>query len=443
VVVAAAGLAGSATTGGTPGAPGSPDEPATFTPRERRAIARLSPLPPVPPDPTNGVADHPVAARLGQRLFFDARLSVNGEVSCATCHDPELGFGDGKTVSAGLAELTRHAPPLWNVGHNRWFFWDGRADTLWSQALGPIEHPDEMGGTRARCAHVVASDPVLRAEYERVFGPLPALADGDRFPPDARPVPDDHAHAHHAAWMAMAPDDRAAVDRVFANLGKAIAAYQRRLERGVSPFDEFAAALARGDEAGRSALSPAAQRGLKLFVGRANCTLCHFTPAFSDGEFHSTGIGPLGGGPLFDTGRYGGITQLQASPFVGGGPFSDAVGDDAVRAREKVDDLVRSSETWGQFKTPTLRNVAETAPYMHQGQLETLEDVIRHYSTLEDAVLPSHHQEQLLVPLNLTEAEIADLAAFLRSLTGRPPDAALLGPREDAPEAFPQAPGGP
>jgi cytochrome c peroxidase len=406
-------------TGARPGA----DPAVEYTPRERKRILAHAPLGPRPADETNAVADDPAAARLGQFLFFDTRLSGNGEVSCATCHDPEQSFADGRQLARGIGDLTRHTPALWNVAYNRWFFWDGRADTLWAQALVPLEVPDEHGTTRLHCAHVVHGDRAVRTAYERVFGPMPDLDDAARFPADARPVPDEPGHPHHRAWMAMAPDDRAAVDRVFANLGKAIAAYERRLVSDRAPFDTFVEGLRDGDPERMAAITPAAQRGLKLFAGRANCELCHFGPNFSDGEFHSTGIGPLGGGPLHDAARYEGIEQLRANPFNATGPFAD--GRDGPAA-DKTRSLVRSTESWGQFKTPSLRNVALTAPYMHQGQLATLRDVIEHYSTLENAVLPGHHREQLLVPLNLTDEEIADLEAFLRSLTGGSPDPALL-----------------
>ena len=167
---------------------------------------------------------------------------------------------------------------------------------------------------------------------------------------------------------------------------------------------------------------------MKLFTGKANCLLCHFGPNFSDGEFHSTGVPPRGGGELYDPARYEGIPQVKSSVFSATGPYADGAGPDVAAAREKVRALVSSSETWGQFKTPSLRNVALTPPYMHQGQFATLEDVVTHYSTLERAVLPTHHVEQLLVPLNLTDEEIADLVAFLHSLTAIDVDGRLLAP---------------
>lgn len=394
-----------------------------LTPSELRKLRRLTPLPPPPPDPTNRVADDPRAARLGQWLFFDVRLSANGAVSCATCHDPARGFTDGKPVAETLGKGTRRTPSLWNVAYQRWFFWDGRADSLWSQALEPIENPLEMGSSRLAALHLVHGDAELRAAYEALFGALPELEQPTRFPSDARPVPDHGEHPHHVAWTSMTAADRDAADRAYANLGKAIAAYERRLVRGDAPFDRFAARVLAGEEPGPDDISPAARRGLALFLGRGSCTTCHNGPAFSDSEFHNTGVPPPAGGAPDDPGRYGGIARLRASPFHAGGAFSDA--PDGAAAR-RVASLRGGSETWGEFKTPSLRNLADRAPFFHAGQLGSLAEVIGFYSTLEGAAGRSHHQERILEPLDLDPGEARDLEAFLATLEGAPPDPALL-----------------
>lgn len=397
--------------------------------RERRIVLGMSPRPPLPPDPTNAVADDPRAVRLGQALFFDPRFSADGKISCATCHDPSTRFTDGAQRAHGIGEAARHTPTVLDSARLRWLFWDGRADSLWMQALGPIENPVEHGASRLEVAHLVGADPGYRTAYEQLFGALPPLDRADRFPPAG--MPDDPDPARAAAWNDMEPRDRDAIDAVFADVGKAIAAYERRLlTPDDSPFDQAVAALRAGDVgAADAAMSPAARRGLRLFVGKANCRLCHSGPDFSDGEFHSTGIPPLDGGIPNDAGRFEGLVQLAASPFTAAGPHSD---DREGAAAEKVRSTIRTSESWGQFRTPPLRGVAETAPYMHEGQIATLEEVLRHYSTLERAVLPGHHQEVLLVPLHLSEGEIADLVAFLGALTPSVPDPALLRPPGDS-----------
>lgn len=399
---------------------GTPGATVSFSEDERRRILELSPLGPPPADPSNAVADDETAARLGQRLFFEPRLSSGG-VSCATCHVPQLGFTDGKQVSEGIGRGRRHTPSVWNVSYNRWFFWDGRADSLWSQALLPLENETEMAGDRLRAGHFLAGDPGLRSAYESVFGPLPDLSDPVRFPAEGHPIPGKPDDPRNAAWSGMRGDDRAAVDRVFANIGKAIAAYERRLVSRRADFDRFADALrARKDD---TALSIPARRGLKLFIGRARCRVCHGGPNFTDGEFHSTGVPPLDETGRKDAGRHVGIALLLASPFNLLGRFSD---DRSRTAGEMLRFLRRTPETWGQFKTPSLRNVARVAPYMHQGQLATLRDVLQFYSTKAGTVDPGSNGERILKPLHLSQQELDDLVAFLQSLTDEAIEPGLL-----------------
>ncbi|MBW7906881.1 MAG: hypothetical protein H3C42_15105 [Phycisphaerae bacterium] len=420
--------------------PPSAQAPLEFTARERQLIARHSPLPPPPPDPTNAFADDPRAAVLGQMLFFDTRLSGDGRHACATCHQPAKGLADGLPLGEGLSRGVRHTQGLWNVAYNRWFFWDGRADTLWAQALEPIERPDEMGGSRVQAARLIAEAPALRSAYERVFGPLPDAVAAASLPRAGRPVAGDAAHEHDRAWRGLSAAQRAGVDRVFANVGKAIAAYERRLVSRRSAFDVFAEGLATGDVEKQAALSPAAQRGLRLFLGRGNCRLCHSGPNFSDGEFHNVRVPPLGGGAPKDAGRYDGLRALLANPFNARGEFSDQR-DGPAAGRLAL--LERRPSDWGLFKTPTLRNVALTAPYMHQGQFDTLQRVIEHYSTFNDALPAGHHEvDRTLEPLRLTPGEAADLLAFLESLTDVAIDPALLRPPAGAAVDGPRGRGG-
>lgn len=371
----------------------------------------LSPLPDVPADPTNAVADDRAAARLGQALFFDERLSGPGSVSCATCHDPALGFGDGRKLARAVAHHPRHTPSLWNVGHNRWFFWDGRKDTLWSQALAPFEDPREHASSRLQVVHAVADDPALARAYSHVFGALPDLSDRGRFPPEGRPVPGEDEHAQALAWASMDAADQLAVNRVFTNLGKAIAAYERRIVSRQAPFDLFVEGLRDGDEHKLAALSPSAQRGFSLFVGEARCILCHDGPSFTDKEFHSNRV-PTGEGT--DPGRGLGILRLQEDPFNSASQWADDGGKSAVG---KLSFPQVGWELPGSFKTPGLRNVAFTAPYMHEGQLATLEEVLDFYNTLERAAPPGKHDERILRPLNLGDDLLADLLAFLHALS--------------------------
>jgi cytochrome c peroxidase len=227
----------------------------------------------------------------------------------------------------------------------------------------------------------------------------------------------------------MDEKDRESVDRSYSNLGKAIAAYERRLVGGTSAFDRFAEGLADGDAIKLAALSTSAQRGLKLFIGKAGCRLCHVGPLFSDGEFHDLGLAPLKGGKRKDPGRHAGVDLVLRDPFNGVSAYSDAARDaDRSLAADKLEFLAQGPELWGQFKTPTLRNVARTAPYMHQGQFASLADVLHFYSTLAGAAPAGHHQETTLVPLALEAQELGDLQAFLESLTDEALEATLTEP---------------
>ena len=199
-------------------------------------------LPALPPDPSNKVADDERAVALGQQLFFDTRLSVNGKVACATCHLPEQEFQDGKPLGQGVGTTARRTMPIAGTAYSPWLFWDGRKDSLWAQALGPLESPVEHGGSRTQYAHLI--DQAYRAEYEALFGSLPNLSDSTRFPAAAGPVADS---VTRAAWEQMTPADREAVTRIYANIGKAIAAYERKITPGPSRFDQYVDALLKGD----------------------------------------------------------------------------------------------------------------------------------------------------------------------------------------------------
>lgn len=391
--------------------------PLPFTPGELNAVLSLSPLPPVPPDPTNRVADNPGAVRLGQWLFFDRRLSADGTIGCVSCHDPAQGWSDGRALSVGMQKLSRHSMTLWNVAYNRWFFWDGRADSLWAQALQPIEDLREHGASRLQVVHLFRQDAALRRAYEAVFGPLPDVSDPKRFPARGCPRPENEDHPDHRAWMTMTPEDRQLIDRVFANVGKALAAFQRRIVSRGSRFDAFVEGVRQDGIAQRGALTASELRGLRLFVGKARCRVCHGGPEFTDREFHDTRVPPAQGGKRrTDPGRFEGVAKVAKDPFAGTGPFSDAPDGPA---NDKLAYLVRRAHNKYEFKTPSLRNVTQTAPYMHQGQMATLDDVLRYYNTLEGAAW-SHHSETILRPLGLTAAELSDLKAFLGTLTGAP-----------------------
>ena len=410
-----------------------------FTDQERGRIAGLTGLGAPPASLSNAVADDPDAAALGQWLYFDTRLSGNGEVACATCHDPEQGFGDGERLAEGVGTTDRHAPTVWNVAYQRWFFWDGRCDTLWCQASGPLEAPGEHGGDRLQFAHIVNTDAELRDAYEAIFGALPELDDADRFPARGRPVPDDPEDPLDVAWSGMDEADQHDVSLVFSNLTKAIAAYERLLITGPSPFDVFAEGLVEGDAEKLAALNEAEQTGLKLFINDnpanpfnteviehpgAECYACHGGPELSDLEFHNVGLGPRDWLTWEDLGRYEGAQSVLENPFNGMGEFSDA--PDAAENDKLVYLRQPDGTELGQFKTSTLRNVALHPPYMHGGHMDSLRDVVDFYADLGEPPVLSHRDEQLFPLDHLTDSDRDDLAVFLEALTGALPDQALL-----------------
>jgi len=370
----------------------------------------LGNLPPVPDDPSNAHDLDPRAAALGRQLFFDTRLSANGRVSCATCHIPDKGFTDNLPVAHGIEDSTRRSMPLAGTAYSPWQFWDGRADTLWAQALGPIENPVEHGISRTRCALIVKT--AYREEYEALFGLLPDFNEAE-YPPLARPAPDDAAI--HALWQEMAPEKRRQVSRFYANLGKAIAAFVRTIQPQEAPFDRYVKALFEGDmETMAHTLTPEQAMGLKLFIGRAGCINCHNGPLFTNNDFHNVGVPPRAGFAP-DPGRAAGIPLVRENEFNCLGPFSDAAPEQCPELRFMDPDTAAYQ---GAFKTPSLRNVADRPPYMHAGQFRTLREVLEFYRNTAgtQTAVPGGRPAISHGPLSAVDVDF--LEAFLHALSG-------------------------
>ena len=353
------------------------------------------------PDRSNKYAASEDAARLGHRFFFDARFSSNGKVSCATCHVPEKNFQDGTPLGNGVGTTGRRTMPIAGTDRSPWFFWDGRKDSLWSQALGPLESAVEHGGDRVQYVRLVST--AYRAQYEQLFGPLPDLSG---IPEHASP---NGSPAARAAWGRMTPAQQHSVNRVFANMGKAIAAYERKLQPGVSRFDRYVDAVVAGNRAAaHAALNEDEVAGLRLFIGKASCTQCHNGPQLTNNGFANTGVPDAPASPA-DQGRLGGASQVAADEFNCLGPYSDAKPADCG----ELESLSAGAQARGQMKVPSLRNVADRAPYMHAGQLTTLEQVIEHYDRAPAAKVG----ETEVRPLRLSANEKRQLVSFLRSLS--------------------------
>jgi len=290
--------------------------------------------------------------------------------------------------------------PIVATARAPFLFWDGRTDSQWAQALGPLENPVEHGTTRAHIAQVISEH--YRLDYEALFGSIPNLST----------VPAIAASAEDAValipWTTMTHAQRDAVTGVFVNVGKVIAAYERRLAFGQSRFDRYVEALTR-NEGDNTIFTPDEVVGLRLFIGKANCTQCHNGPLFTNNEFHNTGV-PRPATLPADAGRATGASAVLSDEFNCRSRWSDAPGHCA----ELEFLITREPSLVRAYKVPTLRNVAARAPYMDAGQFGTLAEVLDHYNRAPSA--PAGHNE--LKPLGLKDSELRQLEAFLRTLSG-------------------------
>jgi cytochrome c peroxidase len=396
----------------------------------------LQPFPStLPPDPTNRFADNANAATLGQKLFFEKAVSGPlavasdgsngglglvgdvGKISCASCH---IGAAlddrrsNPNNVSLGANFLTRNALPLVNASFYTWTNWAGRFSTQWELPIGVLENARNMNGDRLRLAHVVFSK--YRVAYEALAGAaLPDALGTDtvRFPATGKPKA---AGAADGPWEMMTADDQLVVNTIFVNYAKFIEAYMRKLVSGGSRYDRYAT----GDSA---ALTASEVKGLGIFFGKGNCASCHGGPLFTDNKFHNLGLPQFGPNvPATDLGRLADVPPLVASAFSSAGIFSDD------RTTGRLDGLTATPpEEWrGQFRTPSLRNVAASAPFMHAGQIQTLEGVVAFYNHVADTAAAVGTRDPLLQNLGLTLQEQFDLVAFLGTLTSAPLPSALL-----------------
>jgi len=294
---------------------------------------KIGPLPAVPVP-----VDNPQTAQkilLGKQLYFDTRLSIDNSESCASCHDPAMGWSDKGPTSKGVKSQVgpRRAPPVSNAAYFPLQFWDGRAETLEDQAIGPIANPKEMGNTHENMLKTLNSVPGYVEEFKLVFGKTPITV---------------------------------------SQVALAIAAFERTVVTTDSLFDRYV----KGDTQG--SLSPLEQKGLEIFNGKGHCTACHWGANFSDGRFHN--IGEKNKPPMEeDEGRY---------------------------------KVTKDKNDMRAFKTPTVRDASLRAPYMHNGQQKTLQDVVDLYN--EGGGHDDSDMDPLMVPLGLSNGEIEALIAFMK-----------------------------
>lgn len=365
-----------------------------------------------PVDISNAYEQRTEAATLGRALFNDTRLSKNGQVSCASCHSATGQFEDGRQFGKGVGIGQRRTMPVMGAAHSPFHFWDGRKDSAWSQALGPLEDPAEHGGNRVAFVQLVLRQ--YKVQYQTAFGPAPELG---KLPENASPNGTD---AERAAWAALPATTRDGVNRVFANMGKAIAAYERNIAYGESRFDQYAEATVRGDARGQESLTLQEVRGLRAFLNKGQCVTCHNGPLLTDHAFHNTGVPPIDPKNP-DRGRIEGLKKLLKDEFNCLGPYSDAKPEQCGELQFLS---TNDASQLGAFRTPSLRNVAARAPYMHAGQFASLNQVLQHYATSPKAAIghselarpDEKHSERQTI--RLSAADIQDLAAFLGAVTG-------------------------
>ncbi len=355
-------------------------------------------------DPTNKYLYHQAAISLGQKLFFDTKLSRSNTVSCSTCHKPKLGFSDGRKKSFGTAETKRHAPALTGISHSQWYYWDGRRDSLWAQAVTPIETQGEMDNNRAAVVHYLLSNGNYRSllkELDNTFDESEFVS----FPKDASPFGN---KTEKANWHNLTEEQKIAINSVFVLIGKSLAAYLTTIQHTPSEFDD-AVYLIRKNK--NTNLTVQQYNGLRLFfdVEKTHCLRCHNGPLFTNHGFHNIGTGPDSDNN-FDYGYLFGIQAVAYDVFNCSGKFSDASNKcEHVEFGKKVN---LPSTAAGAFKVPSLRNVLLTSPYMHDGRFKTLKEVVKFYNNPPDTNKVPHE----LPALELSEQEIDELVEFLKIL---------------------------
>ena len=356
---------------------------------------------------SNKYADNPKAIEFGRQLFFDSQLSANGDMSCASCHQPDKFFTDGLSRSVGESGEGRNAPTIVGSAWLRWFYWDGRRDSLWSQALIPFEAPDEMGSSRLAVVKFVISQKMYRQQYEILFGPVPNILLRKNLPDQAGPLGSD---THKNNWYRLPKTLRKTINQVFANIGKSVASYERTLAYDMTKFDLFASQLDKGGK-NPEVLDEEEVNGLKLFIDqeKTQCLQCHNGPLLTNNGFHNVGTGKFKGQRL-DFGRLFGLQAVIADEFNCLGPYSDAEPErcSTLRFLNKTSHLPLA----GAFKTPSLRNLHLTGPYFHDGRFFTLEEVVKFYNEP-----PTDNGEHELKPMDLSDQETQQLVTFLKTLS--------------------------
>lgn len=424
-----------------------------FSDTERTIIKTLVYSDP-PDDPTNAYDQNAEAAVLGQWFFWDFRFSGGIEIvgnrtvadgtiittgqakdfavgqsrkiNCVTCHDPNFGWADPTSrpnnISLGTNFTDRNSPTVLNAAHNTFSLWDGGTDSLWG-VMRPAIEGSPHGFGRAGVAYVICNSTTYKNKYESIFGTADTTVAGaandacDGLPTGTPPaLGNAWGKTTGSLYTGLTAAQRLQVDRIFANFGKAIAAYERLLVSKNSAFDQWAA----GNE---DAMSVSQKRGLKIFIGKGNCIRCHSGSNFSDAGFHNLGVPQndlLNTGGTFDDGRYHALTnsaKLLSTATASNGYYNTStIYNDG--STNRVSGLAAANSDKGKFKTPTLRSVSKTAPYFHNGSVNSLWDVVNFYNFAGNAGNFPGTKDTILTTRRMTNEELEDLVNFLKALDG-------------------------
>jgi cytochrome c peroxidase len=367
---------------------------------------KLTKLPANPNHASNLFAYNQKAADFGKQLFFDKRFSLDGSFACASCHQPDKAFTDGLKKAKGVHKTGRNTQSILGAAHQDWFYWDGRKDSLWSQALVPFEAADEMASSRVQILRIIGQDKTYRLQYESLFGKFPDVIFNATIKSNAGPWGDSETQDN---WYRIPVNLQKIINRAYANIGKSIAAYERSIPLPTTKFDTFLSLLStKGESTANALLNQNQIAGLKLFMNQSktHCLRCHNGPLLTNGAFHNIGTGNFTGEQL-DFGRFLGIQAVKQDVFNCLGEYSDTQPEQCSALRFLSNQI--EDETQGAYKTPSLRYLNKTAPYFHDGRFDSIQQVIDHYLAIKN-------NQTELPALSLTPLEKKQLIEFIRLL---------------------------
>ena len=356
-------------------------------------------------DPSNKFDGNKTAIALGEKLFNDKNLSLSKTISCASCHQADKSFTDNLERGKGTQELQRNTPSLIGISHSQWFYWDGRRDSLWAQAITPIETVGEMDNNRTHAVRYFLSSPEYVDQYKKITQKYLSHTELARLPEHASPYGNKQ---EKAAWSSISEQLQDQINQTFSDIGKLLASYEATLQYKPTRLDQFIESI-NNKELNNELLTTTEQAGLKLFLDaeKTQCLRCHNGPLLTNHGFHNIGTGNFSR-ENSDYGRYYAILAVKFDKFNCLGKYSDAVPEDCSTLRFIIKNEIPTFMQ-GAFKVPSLRNLTSTAPYFHDGRYSSLLEAVEHYTKATDL-------KSEIEPIKLSVKEIEAMAAFLETL---------------------------